>query len=205
MSSGVVVSGHLAAGAFRDGIPIAFTESERAALTRYGGLEEDGTIKLSLRGLPPRNEEDSDEVCKILTEALRAIGRGAEYLGSGIQEDDGVVVLDGIRLGIQVVSALISPEFWQGLARTQDSGDIRLTAAQGVAALKGAIELKTTIPPAQRGRLVLALDAHRLPALALGAVTQAFIEAQDKWARSLGFHSIYVVGPNPGFVTRLDP
>jgi len=56
----------------------------------------------------------------------------------------------------------------------------------------------------QRPKLILLLDAYRLPALALGSVTDQFKKEQAIWLQSLDFYSVYIVGPTTTFVSRLD-
>lgn len=197
-------SGHVMAAHLRDEQSIGFTESEKPELTRYASIDPNGLIHLNLCGLAPRNEQDSDLVCTTLVAVISAEGSQVQSKGRGEQDEDYVLEIDHLQIGIQVVRALTDPQFWKALAHTGEVGEIQLSVADAALALKKAIEHKTSIPPAQRSRLMLALDAYRLPALALGPVASQFIEKHGAWAQSLGFFAVYVVGPLENFVARLD-
>ena len=200
----MLMSGHVAATGLRDGKPFAFSESERAVLTRYASLEADGSIVLDLKGIAPRNEQDSDEVGAILVSALSAAGPPILLVGRGEQDDDLVLEESNSRIGVQVVRAMTDPGFWRDLSRTGSVSRITLTPALAADALRTAITHKASIPSAQRPRLILALDALRIPALALAAVVEEFRSTHGAWCQQLGFRAIYVVGPDPSFVARLD-
>jgi hypothetical protein len=203
IESSIKPSGHLMATHIRDEQPIGFTESERPELTRYTSLEPNGNIRLNLRGLAPRNEQDSDLVCATLIAVLKTEGSQVRLEGPGEQDEDFILVIDNIQIGVQVVRALTDPQFWKALAHTGEVGELQLSISDTASALKMAIEHKTLIPPRQRDRLILALDAYRVPALGLGPVTSQFRKVYGDWAQSLGFHAIYVVGPLENFVSRL--
>ena len=204
IESSIKPSGKMAATTLRDEQPIGFTESHDPSLTRFAGLDPNGTVRLRLLGLAPRNEQDSDVVCKTLVSALAALGQQVELKGPGEQDEDFILIVNGDRIGVQVVRALTCPHFWTQLARKGEVSELNLTIVEAVEALKIAIEHKTIIPPAQRSNLILLLDAYRLPALVLGPVTNEFKNTQATWAQSLGFYAVYVVGPKAVFVSRLD-
>ena len=197
-------SNHLMGDAIRDNQPVGFVESERPDLTRNATLMPDGKIYLNLRGLSPKNEQDSCIVCKILVSVLNAGGVRVELKGRGKQDEDFVLAVNGDRVGVQVVRALTDPRFWIKLARSGEVGDLLMTVSEAASALRTAINHKTTIPQQQRPKLILLLDAYRLPALALGSVTDQFKKEQAIWLQSLDFYSVYIVGPTTTFVSRLD-
>lgn len=92
---------------------IAFAESHRPRYTRHASLQEDGTIRLSLKGLPPRNEEDSDEVIKHLVAHLALQGEQLTNCGRGAGDDDFLLAVDckkRPRVSVQVVRALCTCE-----------------------------------------------------------------------------------------------
>ncbi len=188
----------------RDNQPVGFIEGERPDITRHATITPDGKVFLNLRGLSPRNEQDSDVVCKILVNVLNAGGLRVELKGRGEQDEDFVLIVNGALMGVQVVRALTEPHFWTELARSGDISNMVMTISEAVSALRTAIEHKTKIPQQQRTELILLLDAYRLPALALGPVTDQFKREQAIWAQSLGFHAVYIVGPTATFVCRLD-
>jgi hypothetical protein len=195
---------HLTGEALRNNQAVGFFESERPDITRYTAFTPDGEIKINLRGLSPKNEQDSDMVCKTLVSVINARGLRVKLEGSGKQDEDFVLTVNGARVGVQVVRALTDPRFWRELARSGEVGDLIMTVSEAASALRTAIEHKTGIPPQQRPNLLLLLDAYRLPHLALGPVADQFKREQAIWAQSLGFYAVYVVGPTGNFVSRLD-
>ena len=96
----------------------------------------------------------------------------------------------GKVLSMQVVRAVVDQEFWKRLnAKGRFAGD-NVPQEQLAAHLKAAIRLKASdrkIPMVQRAELVLALDATRLPGLALDAVVTEFRLRHSQWASSLRF------------------
>ena len=204
IASSIAFSGRVAATTHRDDQPIGFTESYDPGLTRWASFNTDGTIHLQLRGLCPRNEQDSDIVCSMLVTAMATPNRVIQLHGPGDQDDDFALMINGTPIGVQVVRALTDPHFWVQLARAGEVSELNVPVAQAVSVLKTAIEHKLRIPPRQRPRLILLLDAYRLPALVLGPVTNAFKRQYASWVKSLGFYSVYVVGPETAFVAQLD-
>lgn len=200
---GIGVSDHLTAVGIRAGRAFAFSESEGKEFTRYAHLELDGTVLLDLKGLAPRNEQDSALVCGTLVEVLNADGAEAKVLGPGEADEDSVLSINGERVGVQVVRALSDPHFWRRLATQGEVGRVRLDVSAARNALRAAIEHKSGIPPGQRATLILLLDAYRVPAVALGVVAEEFVQVNGRWAEQLGFRAIYVVGPSTAFVHRL--
>ena len=70
-----------------------------------------------------------------------------------------------------------------------------------------AIETKANdrrIPQSSRCGLLLALDATRLPALGFDAVVEAFRNDWGLWTKSLGFDSVWLIGPSESMTWRLD-
>lgn len=198
------LSGDLTGIALRNNRPIGFVESGTPNLTRHTTFTPDRNIILNLRGLSPKNEDDSDLVCQLLVTAFNENESKAVLSGKGKQDEDCILEINGIRRGVQVVRALTDSGFWKDFARRGEVNNLQLTIADATSALRTAIEHKTSIPEQQRSDLILLLDAYRLPALALGPVIDQFKNEQIDWARGLGFYAIYIVGPTAKFVSRLD-
>jgi predicted RNA-binding Zn-ribbon protein involved in translation (DUF1610 family) len=205
VESRLVMTDSLTGVTTRDGKPIGFAESGTPEIRRHTTYSADGKIVLNLEGLAPNNEDDVPEVCQILVTALNGTGIEASIAGEGIQDVDCRVMIGGDELGIQVVRALTTQRFWKELNAVGAVNDLTLTVSDCERSLREAIRLKERkIPPPQRTKLILLLDAYRVPALAIGTVTDRFKKSQAASVRLLGFHSIYVVGPTPLFVSRLD-
>jgi hypothetical protein len=200
-------SGHVMGEAVRDGQPVGFTESERRDLTRYAALQEDGTILLNLAGIPPRGEQDSENVARVLLDRFCSVCEDWVLRGRGTGDDDILVKRISpspcIDLSVQVVQALISKSFWEELF-CQKQISRRLSIPEISTALRAAIQHKSLIPPGHRSKMILALNASRVPAFAVGDVAKRFCQVEGLWAASLGFYSIFVVGPTKTWVHRLD-
>ncbi len=203
ISEAVGFSDHATGTGLRVGQPFAFSESERREFTRYAHVEADGTVRFDLKGFAPRNEDDSDVACRILVEALNTHGIEAKYIGTGPKDDDHFIDIRGKRFGVQVTRTLLQADFWRTLGIKGQVGPMCIDVSVAVAALRGAIERKSIIPPGQRPSMFLLLDAYRVPTAALGVVATEFIRLHSSWAAELGFKAIYVVGPSVTFVHRL--
>jgi hypothetical protein len=83
MEGSIKPSGHVMAAHLRDEQSIGFTESEKPELTRYASIDPNGWIRLNLRGLAPRNEQDSDLVCTTLVAVISAGGSQVQSKGRG--------------------------------------------------------------------------------------------------------------------------
>jgi hypothetical protein len=81
---------------------------------------------------------------------------------------------------------------------------MKINISDACTALRASIEHKSQIPPGHRPKMILALDAFRIPAFALGKVIDHFRRAEGSWTATLGFYSVYIVGPAEIFVHRLD-
>lgn len=181
---------------------------------RYAAADRhnDGSLRHALGGSPPQGEETTEAACRTLVGVLNHAGanwnpprKPQEGAACGV---DCVAVDRGDQqkvLAIQVVRADIRQSFWRRLAKTRRVEDGTLTTAQLVARLKDAVKLKErAIPPRDRRRLTLALDATWLPAYSMDAVVAEFRSQFGPWTRERGFDSVWVVGPSERLTRRLD-
>jgi hypothetical protein len=107
---------------------------------------------------------------------------------------------------VQVVRATISQDLWRQHSGTR-AVDVTLSMARVIEELRQAIDLKAKdrkLPPGVRSHLALALDATRLPGLGFDWIVREFRHSQGLWAASLGFKSIWLVGPITRLTWRLD-
>jgi hypothetical protein len=210
ITEGITASDHVAAIQSRDGEAIGFTESERQGRASSAATAEDGSVSFTLTGTSPTGEEDTLQACRILLAALKR--HGEEWVG--LRRGDGLADCiaqrpDGSEgaLEIQVVRAIPDQTLWKGLAQSRRLEQASVQRDDLVRQLRAAVGLKSgdeKIPPPSRGSLVLALDANRLPAVALPAVVRDYRAAHGPWTRSLGFQAVWVVGPDASLTWRLD-
>jgi hypothetical protein len=102
-------------------------------------------------------------------------------------------------LRIQVTRA--NAEAWGPLRRDPSVFERHETVDSVVESICAAIEHKRT--RADR-KIVLVLAAYDSPAHALHSVAQAFRVRHGQWARTVGFKKVWIAGPVPELVHRLD-
>jgi len=186
---------------------IGFTESARQGRSASAGQKGDGTFSYTLNGSSPQGEEDTLSACRILVNKLNNAGGNWNQptISEGIVDCQAVdSQRDDRKLYIQVVRANVDPELWKTLNREgkiERKGNSTALAEQ----IKSAIDTKAQkIAAANRPGLVLALDATRLPVLGFDAVFEAFCSKWSPWASTLGFNSVWLVGPDESLTWQLD-
>jgi hypothetical protein len=164
---------------------------------------------MAIIGSSPQGEEDTRAACQILKERLNADGANWDQIVPGREPADCALV-DGKdhnrTLEIQVVRAVVSQDLWRKLNATGSVQNF-ISSADAATELRRAIEKKardTQIPRPLRSKLVLALDATRLPGLAFDAVVREFRSIHVESARAHGFAAIWLVGPVARLVWTLD-
>lgn len=183
---------------------LGYGDTGKHGATRHGILEADGRISLIIEGRPPRNEEDTGRVSRTLAAAMSLNGEHFTAVVRGDRDVDAELKSASRVLPVQVVKALAAMEFWTRLA-LQLRVSQPLSLHEAVELLKMAVEHKAgSLPATQRNRLVLALDADRLPALALEPVVTAFKAAHGPWVAAEGFEQVWLVGPDVRLTWRLD-
>lgn len=172
-------------------------------------LNEDGSVDDAIRGRSRQGEDGTLAVCRLLIERLRMEGGrcGEPRMASRNSRDergiDAIVQCDASTLSIQVVRADPDPEVWKTLGQTGETSR-RMSPAEAAHVMQRAIEKKAgRIAFAQRAELLLALDATETPGQTLAQSVDAFRSDHATWASSLGFASIWLVGPNVTLTQRL--
>jgi hypothetical protein len=193
----------------RDDRKVGFDESGRAGNTSTA-TSEHGSLSMELTGESSRGEADTLAACERLVAFLNARAKiwAAPEIAQPHDDIDCVSASlgnDGSRpLRMQVVRAVSSPELWRELS-LQGSARRQLGWAEAAELIRAAIEKKSgVLARSQRAELVLVLDALRLPGLAFDDVVGAFVRDHREWAAELDFRAIYIVGPDPELIFRLD-
>jgi hypothetical protein len=192
-----------------EGSERSFSETERDGRTSSGELRDDDAILSRITGSPPQGEEDTMYVSRMLVDALN---RAGEHWLPPLQMTVGVA--DAIAydaedsrkiISIQVVRVETGQDLWQELRKTRDVMFIRAVGDMADT-LRRAIthKLDGLRSAVSRRDVTLALDASRLPAYTFDDVVSAFDRCHGEWATSLGFDSIWVVGPHPQLVKCLS-
>jgi hypothetical protein len=159
----------------------------------------------SFTGRPPQNEEDVLQVCRALRTALAREGLvcGRFRLPSDRVDDvDAVADREDGRL-VQVQVTRVERGVWRDLA-IEGAAELHRSAAALAGDIVVAIESKLLYPEAQRGRIVLALDALRSPGYTSAAVVQAVLDERADWIAECGFEGVWLVGASAALTYRLD-
>ena len=173
-----------------------------AAADDLGG----GEVSYAGLGAPARNEEGASKTGQLLRQRLVADGerewRSVEVVND--QDHDVRLMSDLAALPVQVTRAPIDDHL-RRLAQHRFAGDT-VTLDHIANALWDAIAKKArNSPRVQRGQLVLAIDAREAVAVeTLSSVVTRFRDHYEKEVRSLGYRSVWVVGPVVDLVRRLD-
>lgn len=198
INENIKLSDHCAMLQKRADANIGFGEGAREGLASFGFLEEDGTLRYGLQGMPPQGEHDTLGTCQRLITRLNEQDADWSPLTPGEDDVDckSESESDSARvLRIQVVRAVIDPEFWRSLATARQASYQKKSPDDLALELPTAIMHKEErISACQREGLVLALDATRLPAHALDAVLGA-LRTRLSSLHGFGFKEIWLVGP----------
>jgi hypothetical protein len=201
------LSDHVAVVKKADERVVGFAESERQGVTASADQQPDGRVSLLLSGASPQGEEDTFAACRILIETMNRAGASwsQPVLGrepADCEANDSRLLLKPLE--IQVVRATNDPILWKSLS---NSGAIqRLNApVDFVPMVRSAVAKKLKYPRDERARLVLALDANRLPDVTIHDVVDHIRTELKDWLSELGFREVWLVGPVCDLTHRLFP
>jgi hypothetical protein len=158
-------------------------------------------------GEPPRNEQDVQQVCGILREALAQVGeRWGPFIVEPESSDSDVDAVAGDghdgRLQVQVTRA--EQDIWGEVARTGGAETVE-TSERLASAIWSAITKKSkNLALAQRARLVLVVDANRTPGYLRRTVIEVFRAHYGDQAADLGYKAIWLVGPTADLTRQLS-
>jgi hypothetical protein len=166
-------------------------------------LSNTGEINIVADGRPDIGKKSEARVQDILLDCLRSVGHVATLIDGARDEygEDGLVILDGDRMTIQITAVVPSDEFWHQSAK--GGAAISGFASQGATWLHAAIMRKVgAIAQEQRRTTVLAIDARHLGVLVDPTVLIAYEKDYGSCAR-FGFRAAWVVGPVVAHSSRL--
>jgi hypothetical protein len=117
--------------------------------------------------------------------------------------DVDAIAKDSAGAVLQVQMTQVERAVWNRLARDRQATLRR--NVQGLADdIRAAVESKAKkYSPAQRSKLLLALDAIRSPGYVHDAVVAAFVTNHGEWAAGLGYRAIWLVGPTAELTCQL--
>lgn len=166
-------------------------------------------IDMELRGPPPRNEDDVEQVLAVLVQHVSAEAspwhfktRRPHDVETGA--DGWLVDPDGVETDIQVTRALPDGRLMKALSEgvvKQRASSEAVAAGLLKAATRKAHPKRGS--PESRAEVVLALDAGRLPHSVFSTVREHLKQLEAEFG-SLGFRAVFLVGRNERRTFRLD-
>lgn len=168
--------------------------------TSFSSTDEKGDFEVRLSGVLDKGRPNERHALKILVDALRATGRNASLTSEGQDErgDDGVVLLDGARRGVQVVSMPVDPAVWERLSST---GHLEAagTIDDAVGMIRRALEHKR-----HRAKgTILVLDAAHFGAPIGPSLVRAYLARYGDPGREFSLAEAWLVGPTSRSAFRL--
>jgi hypothetical protein len=156
------------------------------------------------QGRPAQGEEDVLQVCRALRAALVLQGEiWGPFSRAPSQDDVDAVARDDAGAELRVQVTQVERDAWKTLARTRQATSQR-SAKELAADIRIAVESKAKKhAPAQRSKLLLALDAIRAPGHVHEPVPATFLADHGQWAASLDYQAIWLVGPTAELTRRL--
>jgi len=197
---------HIALEVKANGRTLSFRESEREGITTASDQRGE-RISLSLSGHSPQNEQDTLPACRVLIEAMNKAGAAwaVPELVDGPTVDCRACDTRSASLLEILVRAIADEEFWRTINMTGSVKTVPLLA-DFVQMIHSAAKKKLNhYASADRSRLVLALDANRLPAVAFHDVVDTVRRELNVWLYELGFREVWLVGPTCSLTHRLYP
>jgi hypothetical protein len=194
----------------RAGQPVEHRESGDFRQASDAAIASSGELRETLRGLPYRGEENTLDLCRHLVQEWRRRGLRLHSPRLSPEHDDSDCLCASLDdptrdLRIQVIKAVVDADLWAELARAGNVAARINSPADAADLLRQAIEKKAErTPPAQRAKLVLALDAMGSASVALGPVIEQFRLRHGAWSKALGFQSVWIAGRSQHMIYRLD-
>jgi hypothetical protein len=166
-------------------------------------VEPDGALSDHIEGRASPKVASELRAAQILAEHLNELGAswGQVSAPAGPEEGvDAVATSEQQTLRVQVTTP--ERDAWSMLAKTPTLKRTDPDVDDAVDSIKEAIERKTLF--ADRGEIVLALDATDSTRYALETVVDAFRKLHGTWATGIGYAAIWLVGPVASLVHRVD-
>ena len=155
-------------------------------------------------GESPLNEQDVQQVCDILRDALDVVGDHWDRfrVPPNISDVDAIAEdSHGSRLQVQVTR--VERTAWKEVARTGRTESVETDEQRATATWDAITKKSRRIPPRQRAQLVLVLDAIRTPVYLRSSVVEEFRTRYGEQAGKLGYVAVWLVGPTTALTRQL--
>ena len=158
-------------------------------------LKRDGSLSLEAQGAASVGRPGQARAIRTLCQRLEANGHVVTVEpGEDNRGEDGILTLNGLNYVLQLVTAPGGSPFWRQANAGVATSDVDQAGA--LEWMRSAIDAKARkIPPRERPRTVLALDAQHAGMLAADAVIAAYLNRFNSPKAEFGFAAVWVVGP----------
>jgi len=162
-----------------------------------------GVVSLNIHGPTQTGRKGEGRALDTLLSRLREEGHQPVLeAGRDEQGEDGILLLQGERLTLQVVSVPSCPELWRDANR--DSATTAVSVADAAKWIRDAVLAKVTnTSPAERATTIVVLDAGLAGVLSAHEVADAYLALYGDPHPEFGLASIWLVGPTPRTTRRL--
>jgi hypothetical protein len=170
---------------------------------RSDGLLADGVMSLNMHGPTQTGRKGEPRAVDTLLSRLRQEGRQL-VLEAGRDErgEDGILLFQGERLTLQVVTVPSCPKLWRDANR--DSATTSVPVADAAKWIWEAVFAKVTnTSPAERATTIVVLDAGLAGILSAHEVADAYLALYGDPHIEFGLASLWLVGPTPSTTTRI--
>ena len=172
---------------------------------RSSSTADPGGGRQAIDGEPPLHEQDVQQVCDTLREALAQVGDHWDRFRVQPETSDVDAVAEdghGGRLQVQVTRA--EQRAWRKVARTGRAESVETDERRAAGVWDATTKKSTRIPKRQRGQLVIVLDAIRTPGYLRNTVIEVFRAHYGDQATNLGYIAIWLVGPTAALTHQLS-
>lgn len=173
-------------------------------------VASDGTVTYTVLGDPPQGETGVDQVARELAKHLQHLGSiapGWSVTVSPAGDACDCAILDGAGKELRGIQVVRPPApLWKVWGRPGAAGARATMTVNEIAdGVGSAVRAKATKYPADvKAALALAVDAVRLAGHAALRVIEALASRHGSLLRETGFAEVWVVGPAPDLVWRID-
>jgi len=166
-------------------------------------LLADGVVSLDIRGPTQMGRKGEARAIDTLLSRLRQDGyQPALEEGRDDHGEDAILLLQGERLTLQLVSVPGIPTLWRDANR--DSAMTAVPVADAVKWIRDVVLAKSTnTSPAERATTIVVLDAGHAGILSAHEVVDAYLTSHGDPRIEFGLAGVWVVGPTASTTTRL--
>jgi hypothetical protein len=160
----------------------------------------DGSFQATLSGTLDRGRAGESHVIKVLFNKLREC-ESEIYIDDSARDDfgeDGILVVKGRRIPLQIVTVPNSPAVWKDL-NVQKTAALSGDQPTAVSLLRDAIVAKSV----KAKGTVLALDLTHIGPIANRTLVEAYLAVFGDPVAEFSFEAVWLVGPTPRSTVEL--